>query len=452
MRPIVLRASAIPAAPRYDWRRQWYPIAVTDRGITDPSRPHRAKLLGDDLVLWFDAPKKTWRAFADACPHRLAPLSEGRIEKDGTLMCAYHAWKFDGTGSCTSVPQAHDQAKARSCFRARARSYPTRETHGLLWVWATVDDHDASVASAPQLIPELIAGNGYMPNPWVHRDLPYGWDFAMENLSDGSHTPVSHHGILGNRNTDALPIVYNTVEPLTDAGFSCEWDMTASTFHAFEKHVAEASFTTFRPPCLMRVDSVQKNGSRSTLALYVTPTSPGRCRFIAGNVLVRGRDGKMPRGFVLNVAPMPVWLGHIAFSFLVQQDLVFLYYQAYALENKDWRKACYMPATADKATVMFRVWFHQHGPIPWSVYPALPPRIEHRRDLFDVHSTHTQDCVHCSRALRNFELARTALAFAAAASVSHTLLLGIAFAGAAASAHVLAQFLRVVDYTHQENE
>lgn len=42
---------------------------------------------GKDLVLWRDG-GGTWRAFEDACPHRLVPLSEGRIEKDGTLLCA----------------------------------------------------------------------------------------------------------------------------------------------------------------------------------------------------------------------------------------------------------------------------------------------------------------------------------------------------------------------------
>ena len=39
------------------------------------------------------------------CPHRLAALSEGRIEANGTLACAYHDWRFDGGGSCVRIPQ-----------------------------------------------------------------------------------------------------------------------------------------------------------------------------------------------------------------------------------------------------------------------------------------------------------------------------------------------------------
>jgi nitrite reductase/ring-hydroxylating ferredoxin subunit len=60
---------------------------------------------------------------------RLAPLSEGRVEKDGTLLCAYHAWRFDGTGACTVIPQAASDKKegqANKDPRACATAYPTR--------------------------------------------------------------------------------------------------------------------------------------------------------------------------------------------------------------------------------------------------------------------------------------------------------------------------------------
>lgn len=34
---------------------------------------------------------RSWVVFEDRCPHRLAPLSEGRLEPStGQLMCSYH--------------------------------------------------------------------------------------------------------------------------------------------------------------------------------------------------------------------------------------------------------------------------------------------------------------------------------------------------------------------------
>jgi len=33
------------------------------------------------------------------------PLSEGRVEDDGSLFCSYHGWRFDGKGDLVASPQ-----------------------------------------------------------------------------------------------------------------------------------------------------------------------------------------------------------------------------------------------------------------------------------------------------------------------------------------------------------
>ncbi len=48
---------------------------------------------------------------------RLAPLSEGRVEVDGTLLCAYHAWRFDSSGKLCALPQAKDKAAEDAACR-----------------------------------------------------------------------------------------------------------------------------------------------------------------------------------------------------------------------------------------------------------------------------------------------------------------------------------------------
>jgi nitrite reductase/ring-hydroxylating ferredoxin subunit len=77
-------------------------------------------------------------AAAPPAARRLAPLSEGRIEADGSLQCAYHGWQFDGRGACTHIPQlrSDDRAQQTACASRRAcvRAFPTQVVHGLLWV------------------------------------------------------------------------------------------------------------------------------------------------------------------------------------------------------------------------------------------------------------------------------------------------------------------------------
>ncbi|KAJ6427945.1 hypothetical protein OIU84_023365 [Salix udensis] len=62
--------------------------------------------MGLDIVVWWDKNESSWRVFKDACPHRLAPLSEGRIDQWGRLQCVYHGWCFNGSGNCNFIPQA----------------------------------------------------------------------------------------------------------------------------------------------------------------------------------------------------------------------------------------------------------------------------------------------------------------------------------------------------------
>ena len=84
------------------WTEQWWPISYVQD--LDPKQPSRFTLLERDLVIWWDRAQSSWRVFPDVCPHRLVPLSEGRINNEGLLECPYHGWSFDGSGQCQRVP------------------------------------------------------------------------------------------------------------------------------------------------------------------------------------------------------------------------------------------------------------------------------------------------------------------------------------------------------------
>lgn len=102
----------------------------------DRDRPQRFELLGNSIVVWWDANASAWAAQKDLCPHRLVPLSEGRVNERGHLECGYHGWSFNGQGACTSIPQAPNSAAAASP-RACVETYACTVRQGLLWIKPT---------------------------------------------------------------------------------------------------------------------------------------------------------------------------------------------------------------------------------------------------------------------------------------------------------------------------
>ena len=113
------------------WSQAWYPVAFL-RDL-DRKAPQRFTLLCQPLVIWFDRHHDLWRAFVDQCPHRLVPLSEGRLSDDGHLECPYHGWRFEGSGQCTLIPQA---AKGSAPPRAaRCNSLATRSAWMVRLQW-----------------------------------------------------------------------------------------------------------------------------------------------------------------------------------------------------------------------------------------------------------------------------------------------------------------------------
>ena len=59
--------------------RTWVPLASTFE--LDPERPTPVRFLEQRYVAWRDNSGE-WRVMDDACAHRLAPLSEGRVNRE----------------------------------------------------------------------------------------------------------------------------------------------------------------------------------------------------------------------------------------------------------------------------------------------------------------------------------------------------------------------------------
>ncbi|KAG2432371.1 hypothetical protein HYH02_012944 [Chlamydomonas schloesseri] len=442
---VVDAPTAVPAgapvaeAEQFVWAQNWFPVAVVE--CLDPSRPHPFTLMGKDLVLWRDG-AGVWRAFEDACPHRLAPLSEGRVEKDGTLLCAYHAWRFDSSGKCASIPQVESkEAEGRACGSPRscARVYLTQEAQGLLWVWGESGPTAAadSAAKGPALVPELeeLPASRVQALPWFFRDLPYSYDYFVENVTDPAHVNVSHHNVAGNR---YAPDQYFTVDPLREVtaagGFKYQVKSRAPVSNV------STSSTEFLPPSLVKIKVEYKDGAALILSLYSCPTVPGHNRHVGRQILIKTPEGKLPPGLAFFAMPMPTWLAHATASVFLHQDQVFLHQQEriVAGRNATSHTAKYfMPAPSDNMTVAFRTWLGQHagGGVPYAGGRTLAPIDRSKESLFDTYHTHTAQCAVCKPALGRLQAARSAALVVGVAALAAALLVtGVAAAAKAAAA------------------
>lgn len=455
--------------PNFHWQKAWYPLAVVED--LDPSRPTRLELLGEDLVAWRDG-SGVWRVFEDRCPHRNVPLSEGRVEKDGTLLCSYHGWRFNGAGRVTAIPQAKAERLPMVLEnpRACAATRPTQVRLGVLWVWGETSPLAAqeSAETKPNLPPEAedpTLGERISYSAWSHRDLPYGWDVAMENVTDPSHAVVAHHNIIGNRYTDPCPLEINWVrKPSNKEGF--KFTITSQR-PAKKGEEGLVSTMDFRPPCQMHIKSVYPSGASITLLLNFVPTKPGWSRLVGTTMSVKGPKGEKPPGFANFSAPLPRWVQHLMGPFFLHQDSVFLHFQQSILRKemaktgKTWVKSYWIPTSADKGSVALRRWLDKNGGIAWS--PAVSAEVAalpHKDLLFDTYKTHTAQCVTCSRMLKRTGWVHEALKYSAlvgasagVSSANLPLLTASAFAGAgAAAAAKVKKLFHEVPFQHQDNK
>src|SRR3712207_2574449 len=112
-------------------RSHWLPVCLSEEVAERDGAPVRARLLGEDLVVFRDTEGRLG-VLDEFCPHRGASLSFGRNEHCG-LRCLYHGWKFDVEGNIvdmSSEPPGSALTKA-----VKQKAYPAREAGGFVWIW-----------------------------------------------------------------------------------------------------------------------------------------------------------------------------------------------------------------------------------------------------------------------------------------------------------------------------
>lgn len=373
---------------RFDCREAWYPVHYL--ADLDRSALTKFTLLGQDLVLWWDRAGQCWRAFEDQCPHRLVPLSEGRIAEDGLLECPYHGWAFQGDGQCDRIPQQVAGGCAHESKRACVASLPTTERQGLLFVYPGNPDN------APKVSIPVIEPMETDPEGWIclntFRDLPYDALTLLENVLDASHVPFTHHRSVGNR-ANAAPVELEILET-GKQGFQGLWP------EGPRKGTLGQQQTTFVAPSLMWHDLTSRQFGRTLTVVYATPIRKGECRVFARFPFKFA--SKLP-AFLIQLTPR--WYSHIGQNNILEDDQIFLHYQERYLAAKggsqNFAKAFYLPTRADTFVSELRKWVNAYAadPFPGAVLPPpLPTSV-----LLDRYHSHVQHCASCRQALTRIQ-------------------------------------------------
>ena len=250
-------------------RSAWHPVATSEE-VGDG--PVQVWLLGDPWVV-FRTPAGV-HALPDRCPHRLAPLSAGRIVA-GTLQCGYHGWRFAGDGRCCEIPALGPDAPVppRATVRPAAG---VAERYGLVWV--APDEARCDLPDVPEWDEP-----GFQIGRLAPQRVRAAAGLLADNFLDMAHFPFVHRGTIGAH--DETTVDDYTVER---DGFSFRVVMT----HTFSNPEDPAVAIGDRPlvqtrtmqyvytaPFAMRLrlDYLEAGGT-NTITLFLQPETLDSCR------------------------------------------------------------------------------------------------------------------------------------------------------------------------------
>lgn len=153
----------------------WYVVA---RSTEIKTQPLGITLWHQPIVIYRDSAGKI-DALEDRCPHRQVKLSHGKII-DNNIECAYHGWRFNGSGECAEVPYLAENQKLPNC---KIRRYPVQEKDGFIWLFP--GDENLSQIVTPLGLPEWDHLNYIATVSVIHCKAHYS--YLIENLMDMYH-------------------------------------------------------------------------------------------------------------------------------------------------------------------------------------------------------------------------------------------------------------------------
>ncbi|KAE8037559.1 hypothetical protein FH972_010140 [Carpinus fangiana] len=321
------------SSSKFSWRDHWYPVSLIED--LDPSLPTPFQLLGRDLVLWFDR--------------------KGGLMKAAT--CSVHTMvgHLMGADLVLGSLRLHLKVLKLVLFSLRELALPTMQSQGLLFVWPDENGLERARATKPPRLPDDFDKPEFS-SVTIQRDLFYGYDTLIENVSDPSHIDFAHHKFVQDirgRNLNKS---------------SGHWGFAGAN-DGNPRITAE-----FVAPCIIsiKIDGKLPIVGNKKWIIWIcsfnVPMAPGKIRSIVCSA----------RNFFQLTMPGPAWWQvvprwheHWTSNKVYDGDMIVLQGQekiflSKTMEgssdvNKQYTNITFTPTQADRLVLAFRDWLRRHG-------------------------------------------------------------------------------------------
>ncbi|KZV39323.1 hypothetical protein F511_23460 [Dorcoceras hygrometricum] len=303
----------------------------------------------------------------------------------------------------------------------------------------------------------------------IQRDLYYGYDTLMENVSDPSHIDFAHHKVTGRRDrAKPLPFKMQSTGPWGFSGANEGNPRISTKFVAPCYYINKVEIDTKLP-----VLGDQK--WVIWICSFNVPMAPGKTRSIvcsARNFFQVTMPG--PKWWQV----VPRWYEHWTSNKVYDGDMIVLQGQEKIFlskskdgvgdVNKEYTKLTFTPTQADRFVLAFRNWLRRHGNSQPEWFGAtndqqtLPSITLSKRQMMDRFEQHTLKCSSCRSAHSSFQslqkfLIGAAIVCGATAGVPPDMQIRIALgalailsAGLAYAVNGLQKNFVFVDYVHAD--
>ena len=301
----------------------WTPVATVGE-VKDT--PISIELAGEKLVVFRNRLGEIG-ALLDKCPHRGVALSLGKVKDSGCLECPYHGWEFDIRGNCTQVP--FNNPSDINLSKLSAVALPTKTIAGLVWVFTGIEK-----VFSPRL-PESLQQP--QQSYYVHAETwNVHWTRVIENAMDFVHLPFVHKnsfgGAIGEKALEAKSIAEYQIE---------QTETSIKVFNRFDNIPSGFALEWHQPNfVVLKFDEM---GIPVRVHLFSVPINQKQTRYML-SILMLGEINPESKASIADEFINPVI-----------EDKIVIESQQGEMPNVN--EECNVPS--DKATLLFRRWYHQ---------------------------------------------------------------------------------------------